>query len=312
VSSATSAGVPRRPIEDAPVRVLSARPNLWTRLRNLANRRELLTSLITSDIRIKYKSSVLGIFWSMLAPAMTLGIYFLVFFLFLKNGIPNFYIYLFAGLVVWNLFQTAINTATGVIVDRASLVKKVSFPREILALANVGASVVYFFIQLGVLALVLLAVGHAPAWNYMWILPFSFAALYLFTASVAMVTSALNVYLRDIKHLMEVSLMLWFYLTPIVYSYENTISLKLHQHGIAVLYFLNPITLIVLTFQRVFYVATTVRSTVAPHPLLRILPTWSVSHFFFLNLALLGIMILLFLVSLTIFGRLEGNFESEL
>jgi len=132
VDNASSAGIPRRSIEDAPVRVLSARPNLWTRLRNLANRRELLTSLITSDIRIKYKSSVLGIFWSMLAPAMTLGIYFLVFFLFLKNGIPNFYIYLFAGLVVWNLFQTAINTATGVIVDRASLVKKVSFPREIL------------------------------------------------------------------------------------------------------------------------------------------------------------------------------------
>jgi ABC-2 type transport system permease protein len=191
-------------------------------------------------------------------------------------------------------------------------VKKVSFPREILALANVGASVVYFFIQLGVLALVLLAVGHAPAWNYMWILPISFAALYLFTASVAMVTSALNVYLRDIKHLMEVSLMLWFYLTPIVYSYENTISLKLHQHGVALLYFLNPITLIVLTFQRVFYVATTVNSTVAPHLPLRILPTWSVSHFFFLNLGLLGIMVLLFLVSLTIFGRLEGNFESEL
>jgi ABC-2 type transport system permease protein len=312
VSSATPAGVPRRPIEDAPVRVLSARPNLLTRLKNLANRRELLTSLITSDIRIKYKSSVLGIFWSMLAPAMTLGIYFLVFSIFLKNGIPNFFIYLFSGLVVWNLFQTAINTATGVIVDRASLVKKVSFPREILALANVGASVVYFFIQLGVLALVLLLVGHAPAWNYMWILPVSFASLYLFTASVAMVTSALNVYLRDIKHLMEVMLMLWFYLTPIVYSYENTISLKLHRHGIAPIYFLNPVTLIVLTFQRVFYVATSVTSTVAPHPILSILPTWSATHFLYLNLALLAVMVVLFLVSLTIFGRLEGNFESEL
>ncbi len=312
MDNATSAGVPRRPIEDAPVRVLSARPNLLTRLRNLATRRELLTSLITSDIRIKYKSSVLGIFWSMLAPAMTLGIYFLVFSVVLKNGIPNFFIYLFSGLVVWNLFQTAINTATGVIVDRASLVKKVSFPREILALANVGSSVVYFFIQLGVLALVLLIVGHAPAWNYMWILPISFAALYFFTASVAMVTSALNVYLRDIKHLMEVMLMLWFYLTPIVYSYENTISLKLHRHGIALLYFLNPITLIVLTFQRVFYVTTHVVSTVAPYPTLQILPTWSVSHFFFLNVAMLGVMVVLFLVSLSIFGRLEGNFESEL
>lgn len=312
MSSATPAGAPRRPIEDAPVRVMSARPSLLARLRNLASRRELLISLITSDIRIKYKSSVLGIFWSMLSPAMTLGIYFLVFSIFLKNGIPSFFIYLFSGLVVWNMFQTSINAATGVIVDRAALVKKVSFPREILALSNVGAAVVYFCIQLGVLALVLLIVGHQPAWRYMWILPVSFAALYLFTASLAMVMSALNVYLRDVKHLMEVLLMLWFYLTPIVYSYENTVSARLHVHGITLIYFLNPVTLIVLTFQRVFYVATSVTSTVIPHPTLQILPTWSISMFFFLNLALLGIMVVLFLASLTIFGRLEGNFESEL
>jgi ABC-2 type transport system permease protein len=312
VSDVTPAGVPRRPIEDAPVRVMSARPNLATRLRNLVSSRELLTSLITSDIRIKYKSSVLGIFWSMISPALTLGIYLLVFYYFLRNGIPNFFIYLFSGLVVWNMFQTSINTATGVIVDRASLVKKVSFPREILALANVGAGVVYFCIQLGVLALVLLIVGHAPAWRYMWILPISFLALYLFTASLAMVMSALNVYLRDVKHLMEVSLMLWFYLTPIVYSYENTISLKLHHHGLTLIYFLNPITLVVLTFQRVFYVATSVVSTEAPHPILHILPTWPVSEFLYLNLGLLAVMAVVFLASLTIFGRLEGNFESEL
>jgi hypothetical protein len=83
-------------------------------------------------------------------------------------------------------------------------------------------------------------------------------------------------------------------------------------HGITLIYFLNPVTLIVLTFQRVFYVATSVTSTVIPHPTLQILPTWSISMFFFLNLALLGIMVVLFLASLTIFGRLEGNFESEL
>jgi ABC-2 type transport system permease protein len=311
VSDVTPAGVPRRPIADAPVRVMSARPTLVTRLRNLVSSRELLTSLITSDIRIKYKSSVLGIFWSMISPALTLGIYYLVFSTFLKNGIPDFFIYLFSGLIVWNLFQGAVNTATGVIVDRASLVKKVSFPREILALANVGASGVYFTIQLGVLALLLLVLHHSPAWSYMWILPISFLALYLFTASVAMIMSALNVYLRDVKHLMEVSLMLWFYLTPIVYSYER-ISVQLHDHGIAWLYFLNPVTLIVLTFQRVFYVATTVKSTVAPHLPLNTLPTWPISTFCYLNVGLLAIMIVFFLVSLAIFGRLEGNFESEL
>ena len=296
MSNATSTEVERRPIDDYPVRVVSARPSLSTRLRNLSDRRELLSSLITSDIRIKYKNSALGIFWSMLSPASTLAIYFLVFSFFLKNGVPNFVIYLFSGLLV----------------DRAQLVKKVAFPREILALANVGAAVVYFAIQLCVLAIFLIAVGHAPAWGYLWILPISFVALYLFTASVAMVMSAITVYLRDMKHLMEVLLMLWFWLTPVVYTYENSLAAPLHRHGIAAIYFLNPITLIVLTFQRVFYVSTDVHSTIAPHPILHILPTWPISTYFYLNLALAGLMILVFLVSVKIFGRLETNFESEL
>jgi ABC-2 type transport system permease protein len=312
VSNATPTGVERRPVADYPVRVVSARPSLSTRLRNLADRRELLSSLIISDIRIKYKNSALGIFWSMLSPASTLAIYYLVFSFFLKNGVPNFVIYLFSGLLVWNMFQNSINAATGVIVDRAQLVKKVSFPREILALANVGAAVVYFGIQLCVLAIFLLVAGHSPAWNYLWILPITFVALYLFTASVAIVMSAITVYLRDMKHLMEVLLMLWFWLTPVVYSYENSLAATLHRHGIAAIYFLNPITLIVLTFQRVFYVSTNVHSTIAPYGILHILPTWPVSTFFYLNLSLAGFMIVLFLVSVKIFGRLEGNFESEL
>ena len=110
----------------------------------------------------------------MLSPAFTLGVYYLVFSVFLRNGIPNFVIYLFSGLVVWNMFQNSINTATGVIVDRAALVKKVSFPREILALSNVGAAVVYFVVQLAVLIIFVAAVGHAPAWHFILILPISF------------------------------------------------------------------------------------------------------------------------------------------
>ncbi len=308
----TPAPVERRSLVDAPVRVVSARAPLATRLANLVSRRELLRSLISSDIRIKYKGSTLGFFWSMLSPALTLGIYFMVFGVVLKNGIPNFVIYLFSGLVVWNMFQTAVSSATGVIVDRSGLVKKVSFPREILALSTVGASVIYFLSQLAVLAVFLIAVGHAPAWGYLWLLPISFVALYLLTASVAIVMSAITVYLRDVKHLMEVALQLWFWLTPVVYSYENSLAVRLHNYGLSALYFLNPITLIVLTFQRVFYVQTTALSTTTKGLVLNVLPTWPMSTYVELNLALVGIAAVLFLVAETIFGRLEGNFESEL
>jgi ABC-2 type transport system permease protein len=312
VSEAPSVGHGHRSLEDTPVRVVSARPLLSTRLKNLWSRRELLVGLISSDIRIKYKNSTLGIFWSMLAPAFTLGVYYMVFAFFLRNGIPNFVIYLFSGLVVWNMFQNSINTATGVIVDRAALVKKVSFPREILALSNVGAAVVYFVVQMVVLVIFVAAVGHAPAWRFLLILPISFLSLYLFTSALAIVMSAVNVYLRDMKHLMEVLLQLWFWLTPVVYSYEHSIAPHLSRHGLTLIYFINPITLIVVTFQRVFYVNTIVHSTVAPHPLIDILPTWSFDKFLELNVALFAITVVLFFVAEAIFGRLEGNFESEL
>jgi ABC-2 type transport system permease protein len=312
VSDAPLAGQRSRSLEDTPVRVVSARLALPTRLGNLWARRELLLGLITSDIRIKYKNSTLGLFWSMVSPAITLGVYFLVFGLFLKNGYPNFVIYLFSGLIVWNLFQNSINTATGVIVDRAALVKKVSFPREILALSNVGAAVVYFVVQLFVLIIFVSAVGHAPAWKFILILPISFLSLYLFTCALAVVMSAVNVYLRDMKHLMEVLLQLWFWMTPIVYSYSHAIAPFLQRHGITWVYFLNPVTLIVMTFQRVFYVDTIVHSTIAPHPLIQVLPTWSFDKFLILNAALLGFAIVAIFVGEAIFGRLEGDFESVL
>ena len=156
MSDGSAARVDRRSLENDAFRVVSARDSSVTRLRNLWNRRELLFSLIRSDIRIKYKNSALGIVWSMLTPSLFLAIYWLVFAKFLKNGIPNFVVYLFAGMVVWNMFNTSLSTATGVIVVRSGLVKKVSFPREILALANVGAATFYFFIQLCVFGLYLL------------------------------------------------------------------------------------------------------------------------------------------------------------
>jgi ABC-type polysaccharide/polyol phosphate export permease len=116
--------------------------------------------------------------------------------------------------------------------------------------------------------------------------------------------------MRDLKHLISVALQLWFYLTPVVYSYENSLSPYLHAHHLTWLYFVNPLTLVVLTFQRFFYVTTSVTTTAGTT--LHLLPTWSLATFLELNAGILVVMIGLFLGALTIFGRLEGNFESEL
>jgi len=110
-------------------RIVTPTISVRKRLREIWLSRELLIYLVRTEIKVKYKNSALGLVWSMVAPAMTLAIYFFVFSILLDNKMPNFVIYLFAGLLLWNLFSLGVLTGTGVVVNNAGIVKKVSFPR---------------------------------------------------------------------------------------------------------------------------------------------------------------------------------------
>lgn len=302
----------RRPPEERPVRIVSARPSLGHRLQAIWHSRELLYYFVITDIKIKYKSSFLGIIWSIVAPGLTLMIYFLVFAVLLKNGVPNFVIFLFSGLLVWNFFTNVVSTSTGIVVDRAGIVKKVAFPREILALSTVGTGLIYFVMQLLVMVAAMAVIGHAPDWSLLWLLPFSLLGLALVAGALGVALSAINVYMRDVKHLVDVFLLLWFYLTPIVYSFEQKVSVVLHKHHLADLYLLNPVTPIVLTFQRMFYATVRAKETVTPFTTTKFLPTWPVTTYMALNGALIVLGAIAFVVATLIFGRLEGNFAEEL
>src|SRR3546814_3468686 len=99
------------------------------------------SDLCSSDLelKVKYKDSSLGFFWSMLNPAMYLAVFYVVFHIILGSGIAYFAIYLLSGLLAWNMFNGSVTAATGSIVNNGSLVNKVYFPREILPLSTVGA-----------------------------------------------------------------------------------------------------------------------------------------------------------------------------
>ena len=143
-------------------RVVTADVSVWRRIAEIWRCRELLVYLVRTEIKVKYKNSVLGLVWSMIAPAMTLAVYTIVFGYFLRNGIPHFVIFLFSGLLLWNFFQTGVIAATGVVVNNAGLVKKVSFPREILALAAVGSAGVFLFFQACVMVIFMLVLHWRP------------------------------------------------------------------------------------------------------------------------------------------------------
>jgi ABC-2 type transport system permease protein len=312
--AAEAAGIGERTIRRGSVtRVVTPTISVRKRLREIWLSRELLIYLVRTEIKVKYKNSVLGLVWSMAAPAMTLAIYFFVFQIILGNKMPHFVIFLFAGLLIWNLFSLGVLTGTGVVVNNAGIVKKVSFPREILALAAVGSACVFFFFQTIVMVIFMIVLHTAPDLSYLPVLLLALVTGVILAAALAVLLSSINVYLRDTQHLIEVILTAWFWACPIVYAYQQNIGEKLGPKGLTWVYFLNPMVPLVLSFQRCIYAHPTtyakVNGVLTPF---YVLPTKGMLWYVGLDLGVLFIALCLFLIALATFGRLEGNFAEEL
>jgi ABC-2 type transport system permease protein len=294
-------------------RIVTPTTSVRKRLREIWLSRELLIYLVRTEIKVKYKNSVLGLVWSMVAPAMTLAIYFIVFQIVLGNHTPNFVIFLFAGLLLWNLFSLGVLTGTGVVVNNAGIVKKVSFPREILSLAAVGSACVFFFFQSIVLVIFMVALHHGPDWAYLPVLLLALVTGIVLACAIAVLLSAINVYLRDTQHLIEVILTAWFWACPIVYLYQQQIGTKLEKKGLTWIYFLNPMVPLILSFQRCIYATPTAYGKVnGVMTTFYALPEKGMLWYVGLDVGVLILSLALFLVALAVFGRLEGNFAEEL
>lgn len=295
---------------DLHVRVVTPKRGVVRRLADVLAARELLVALVKKELKVKYKDSTLGFLWSMLNPALYLVVFYLVFSLFLKNGIPLFPIWLLCGLLVWNFFSVVLSSATSTMVANAALVKKVSFPREVLPLAAVGAGMVHFCLQALVMLGALLAFRHRIDTSYLWLVPVALVYLVLLSSALAVALSAMNVYVRDLQHLLELVLLAWFWMTPIVYPYFQIVP-DLLQRGLPSWAFLaNPVTPVVLVFQRCLYGTSIVNET-AETPL-TLLPDWSPTTMaiplligIVASTALLG-------AAVHLFGRLETNFAEEM
>ena len=306
-----AAGIGPRQRRGDVTRVVTPTISVRKRLLEIWLSRELLVYLVRTEIKVKYKNSALGIVWSMVSPAMTLAIYYVVFQLVLGNHTPNFVIFLFAGLLLWNLFSLGVLTGTGVVVNNAGIVKKVSFPREILALAAVGSACVFFFFQSIVLVIFMVVLKAAPDMAYFPVLILALLAGVVLACALSVLLSAINVFLRDTQHLIEVVLTAWFWACPIVYLYQQEIGDRLgHKTWV---YFLNPMVPLILTFQRCIYAMPTAYNTVNGVPTVyHVLPDKSMLWYAGLDGAVLAGGLVLFIIALAVFGRLEGNFAEEL
>src|SRR3954467_7914719 len=209
---------------------------------DLVRYRGLVANLFRRDFQAKYKGSVLGILWSLLNPLALLGVYLLVFgLLWQGNEIPHYPLYLLAGLVCWIFFSTSLQTAARSMIDSAELIKKVRFPRQLVAFSVVATQLVTFSVMLAVLvALSLVFVPEAR--STVW-LAIPLGALFVcFVVGLSLLLACLNVLFRDVEHILSAALLPWFFLTPILWRFAQLpASAQRHHALLDVLRWGNPI-----------------------------------------------------------------------
>jgi ABC-2 type transport system permease protein len=239
------------------------------RFRDVYAHREILANLIRKELKVKYAASVLGAVWSILNPLVYLAVFTFVAKV-LGAGIADFPVYLRSGLLAWNLVSASLSSGTSCVLDNANLVKKVAFPREILPLSVVGVALVDFVLQSVVLFVFILVSGYGFHWPELALWPLAFVTLVAVTVALSMWLAAVNVRYRDVGHLLNIGLVVWFWATPIVYA-EYQVQ-QLAQGGTGnflgidrfALYLLNPLAGVVAGFHRALYGVVTPEGSTTP------------------------------------------------
>ncbi|MBT9778353.1 ABC transporter permease [Clostridium sp. MCC353] len=216
-------------------------------IKELYDYREMIFSLIRRDLRGRYKGSVLGFFWTFLNPLLQLVVYTIVFSILFKSNIEQFYIFLFVGLVPWLFFSTTLTGGATSVVSQESLIKKIYFPRLVLPISFVTSAFVNMLLTFIVIFAVLVLSGFGINFRIIWVLPIIMIVEYIFSLGVAMITSALTVYFRDLEYILGIISMSWMYLTPIMYSIE------IIPEQFRTLVYLNPMTSIILSYKDILY-----------------------------------------------------------
>lgn len=182
--------------------------------------RELLFTLITRDLKVRYRQTVLGIAWAVLQPFITMIVFSLVFGRMIPGAnttnIP-YPLFVYAGLVPWTFFSNAINSAGISLLSQQFLLSKIYFPRAYVPASTIGAAFVDMLIALVLFALIMPFYGAAPSWQVVF-LPAILALLFLATVGIGLWTSALVIMFRDVRYLITFAIQILLYLSPVIYA----------------------------------------------------------------------------------------------
>jgi len=218
--------------------------------RELWHFRDLLYFLTWRDVKVRYKQTALGAAWAVLQPAMMMVV-FTIFFSGLANrssGAIPYPVFVYAGLLMWTFFATAIANAGNSVVGSERLITKVYFPRLAVPFAAVAASVVDFVVAFGLLVILMICYGIMPGVGVLFV-PVLLALTFLAAAGVGTLLAALNVAYRDFRYVIPFMVQVWMFATPTIYMDLNASGQQLTSPFVQALLYLNPMTGLVAGFR---------------------------------------------------------------
>jgi lipopolysaccharide transport system permease protein len=219
-------------------------------LGQLARHRGLIQSLVARELKARYRGSVLGFFWSFINPLTLLLIYTFVFKYVMPaapKGTDPYPLFMFCGLLPWTWFASSLMESSGVLISGGNLIKKVLFPAEILPIVTVTANMVHFFLALPILVFFLIWFSAPLTVSELLWFPLVVGVQLIFTLGCALILSALTVHFRDIRDILSNILTLWFFATPIIYSYKYAPALARRFMN------LNPFAHLAISYQEILF-----------------------------------------------------------
>ncbi len=254
-------------------------------LKELYNYRQLLKSNVRKEIRGKYKGSFLGVLWSFVNPLLTTLVYAIVFPFILRGGQEHYTTFIVIAILPWSWFTTVISQGTNTILANGGIIKKVYFPREILPLSIAVSGLINFLISCIIIMIFLFCSGIGFSF-YILLLPIIVVIQFILSFAIVLITSSIDVYVRDLEYIINFFISMLFYATPVLYSmdmFPKKIQMLLH---------LNPMATIIESYRNIFFYQT--------------MPNMIGLLFVFI------FSIVLLLIGIKVFKKLEKGFAEEL
>jgi len=215
--------------------------------KELYDYREMIVSLVHRDLKGRYEGSVLGFAWTFINPLLQLIVYTMVFSVIMRNGIEDYYLFLFVALIPWIFFSTCVGGGCNSILGQGDMVKKIYFPREVLPIAYVTSQFVNMLLSFIVVFIVLIFSGKGINLLAVAYLPIVMVVEYILALGMTLLFSSLTVYFRDMANILGIITMAWQFLTPVMYSIDMV------PKKVMWVFYLNPMSSVINAYRQILY-----------------------------------------------------------